>query len=187
MTEESQRCVYCREEILDKHGMHWNIDHVVPKSVAPEFTFFPLNLALCCWGCNQAKGTSDPRTKRALKKPIYPSVSQDYRAYHPYFDEWDEHLYKDAESKLVIPRPGSTKGATIIEICNLQRLAARKAELIMNAKESRSIERVRELMKTGDVKTIEGFIQALESFSGSTDEFAALARQIYSSHLAPDD
>lgn len=182
MAAERQRCVYCHEEILDEHGMHWNIDHVVPKSLAPEFTYFPENLALCCWGCNQAKGKIDPRMKGALRKSSYPSKSQNYLAFHPYFDEWGEHLYKDAETKLFVPRNDSKKGASLIETCNLQRLATRKAQLAMEAKESRSIEKVRELVAAGGGKLVEDVIQALDDFTGSKDEFADLARQIVSSH-----
>lgn len=178
MDHEMQRCVYCREEIRDEHAMHWNIDHIVPKSIAPNYTYFSKNLALCCWGCNQAKGAHDPRTGRAAKKGQYPSESGDYKAFHPYFDEWDAHFYKDAGSLLIIPRDSSKKAEVTIEVCQLIRIAARQAKLKMEFKTARSIERLSKLVTDENREMFAEIISALNDFSGTKDDFSALLRDM---------
>ncbi|AMB40269.1 hypothetical protein AUT26_08625 [[Arthrobacter] sp. ATCC 21022] len=178
MANESQRCVYCRQQIIDQHAIHWNIDHIVPKSVVPDYSYFPKNLALCCWGCNQAKGKADPRTRQAVKHASYPSEARHYEAYHPYFDEWEDHFYMDEDSLVIIPRKGSAKAKKTIEMCRLKRLAEIKAQLAMDAKESRAIDTMRELMGKGNQSLILKFIAALDDFSGSKAEFSQLVREM---------
>ena len=46
VSESSVRCSYCQDKIF--HNKNLNIDHILPSSIYPQFTFKKNNLAVSC-------------------------------------------------------------------------------------------------------------------------------------------
>lgn len=55
--ESHGKCAYCESKPL--HVSSGQIDHVVPKSVAPQLSFEWSNLIFCCEKCNQFKSNHE--------------------------------------------------------------------------------------------------------------------------------
>ena len=117
IAEQDNCCCYCNERWLTEHGRVWDLEHVVPKAVHPNFTFEPLNLATSCPDCNNAK-----REKETLINPAtsaYPSTADSFEVVHPHFDRWEDHI----ERVGVVFRPITDRGTWTVKNCNLGRFA----------------------------------------------------------------
>jgi uncharacterized protein (TIGR02646 family) len=53
--ETSSKCAYCESKIT--HIDHGDIEHIIPKSVHPDKTFYWDNLTISCKKCNQNKSS----------------------------------------------------------------------------------------------------------------------------------
>jgi hypothetical protein len=108
---------------MSDSGLAWDVEHVVPKSLRPDFMFEPLNLAAACKDCNTAK-----RVFQVLANPrrrTYPKESDRFVIVHPHFDTYDEHLrFKD-----YVFSPLTTKGLQTMVACNLVRITELAARL----------------------------------------------------------
>ncbi|KAA9173610.1 hypothetical protein F3K36_15725 [Delftia sp. BR1] len=49
------KCVYCQQRIVVEHHGAWDIEHIIPKDVRPEFMFECANLCVACKDCNGDK------------------------------------------------------------------------------------------------------------------------------------
>ena len=58
VAETNGKCAYCESKLLHIH--HGDVEHIYPKSMAPERTFEWENLTLACEICNQNKAARDP-------------------------------------------------------------------------------------------------------------------------------
>lgn len=58
VAETHGKCAYCESKI--KHVHHGDVEHIIPKSLAPEKRFEWDNLTLACEVCNQNKSDKDP-------------------------------------------------------------------------------------------------------------------------------
>ncbi len=87
---QNNRCCYCgRWLVSTAYARH--IDHILPKSVYPQFSLDYWNLAVACVECNSLK-----------KKDVWGCVARDRRKYpgpqafgdifHPRFHRYDAHL-----------------------------------------------------------------------------------------------
>ena len=56
--ETKGKCAYCESKLLHIH--HGDVEHIYPKSLAPEKSFEWENLTLACEICNQNKSNKDP-------------------------------------------------------------------------------------------------------------------------------
>jgi 5-methylcytosine-specific restriction endonuclease McrA len=56
--ETKGKCAYCESKLLHIH--HGDVEHIYPKSIAPEKSFEWANLTLACEICNQNKSNKDP-------------------------------------------------------------------------------------------------------------------------------
>jgi 5-methylcytosine-specific restriction endonuclease McrA len=56
--ETKGKCAYCESKLLHIH--HGDVEHIYPKSLAPERSFEWENLTLACEICNQNKSNKDP-------------------------------------------------------------------------------------------------------------------------------
>lgn len=108
-------CCYCGERLLTEHGRVWDLEHVVPKDSHPDFMFEPVNLAVACPDCNQAK--SNNQTLIDPTVVTYPTTSESYLVVHPHFDRWKDHLDKCG----LVFKPLSDKGTWTAKHCNLGR------------------------------------------------------------------
>ena len=64
VTETNGKCAYCESKLLHIH--HGDVEHIYPKSLAPERTFEWSNLTLACEVCNQNKSDRDPYVKSII-------------------------------------------------------------------------------------------------------------------------
>lgn len=129
---QNQKCVYCRMDV-SKATSYFHIEHIVPKSLHPEWMYEPLNLCVACANCNSAKNNQEVLSDKNTKS--LPTDSSGYLIIHPHFDRYFEHieivdglLYKGLTSK----------GVKTIEICNLTRvdlLVERAKQLIQKDNE----------------------------------------------------
>lgn len=55
---QRQKCAYCRMDVSLATG-YFHIEHIVAKSVHPEWMYKPENLCLVCPVCNSSKNNKD--------------------------------------------------------------------------------------------------------------------------------
>lgn len=116
--EQGYRCSYCWQEILVNHSATWDTEHVVPRSLHPQFIFEPKNLCIACKDCNLAKGDVEVLVNKTRK--TYPKKSSAFKIVHPHFDEHEEHI-KIHIGHIYMPK--SDKGKFTIIHCNLLRFS----------------------------------------------------------------
>ncbi|MBB3158104.1 hypothetical protein FHS07_001800 [Microbacterium proteolyticum] len=122
IAEQDNRCCYCAEQWLTEHGRVWDLEHVVPKVLRPEFMFEPRNLAVACPDCNLAKWDKETLTGPQIAE--YPSQAGSFLVVHPHFDRWEDHIEKCG----VVFRPITEKGTWTVTECNLGRFALKYAD-----------------------------------------------------------
>ena len=76
LIEKHGVCSYCREKIFINHNLH--IDHILPKSKYPYFTFVLENLTPACLTCNIIKEDKD--------------FFEFKKFYHPNYHIFSEHV-----------------------------------------------------------------------------------------------
>lgn len=74
--ETAGKCAYCESKL--QHIHHGDVEHIYPKSLAPEKTFEWQNLTLACEICNQNKSNKDPLLEYIID---------------PYQTDPEEHLF----------------------------------------------------------------------------------------------
>jgi len=92
MKAQNYRCAYCRIDKKEAHGMVWDVEHILPKSLYPAFLFEPNNLSLVCKDCNTAKGDVEVLRKPNKRLKNIPCDQQDYLIVHPHFDTYSDHF-----------------------------------------------------------------------------------------------
>ncbi|MFH7323004.1 HNH endonuclease [Aeromicrobium sp. JJY06] len=115
--QQGSVCPYCdRHQGTENHRV-WDIDHVVPRSTHPAFTFEPRNLVASCPDCNVAKG--DASVLVNSKRKTYPAKAEAFNIIHPHFDAYDDHIAHSGHVYV-----GKTvKGKKTIYQCDLLRFA----------------------------------------------------------------
>lgn len=117
---QDYRCAYCGQRNLTQHGAVWDVEHVIAKSIRPDFMFHPENLAVSCKDCNIAKKESEVRVNPDRK--TFPNRSEAYKIAHPHFDELDDHIgWSDTICYAL-----TEKGAETIYMCKLYRFTVKK-------------------------------------------------------------
>ena len=108
--ETHGKCAYCESKLLHIH--HGDVEHIYPKSLAPEKTVEWENLTLACEICNQNKSNSDPLLEHIID---------------PYLTEPSAHLL--FSGPLVFPRgtPAGTSTRTLLDL-NRGELSERRKE-----------------------------------------------------------
>lgn len=110
--EQLNRCCYCKKELsYDKKGV--DIEHIIPKSKRPFYTFLNYNLALSCPACNTTKHFDLPIKK---SRKTFPIQSSDYYIVHPHFDYYFKHFQI---VKSIFIRPLTNKGRWTFYSCEL--------------------------------------------------------------------
>lgn len=131
--QQNKKCAYCRMDI-SLATSYSHIEHIVPKSLHPEWMYEPLNLCVACANCNSAKNNREVLSdKNAL---VLPMDSSGYIIIHPHFDHYSEHI--EIVDGLLY-RGLTPKGIKTIEICNLTRiglLLERAKQLVMKDQEN---------------------------------------------------
>jgi hypothetical protein len=139
---QKSSCAYCKRAVFPEIG-RVEIDHIIPKSIAPQFTFSKMNLVLTCKRCNHRKREHNPSLKSSaalLKLKIYPKKNSDYCWVHPYIHNYDEHVKIESDC-IFIPKNGSADGLAVITVCKLHQI-----KQIISRMRSSVIRRAREPM-----------------------------------------
>lgn len=128
--QQNRKCVYCRMDVSSATG-YFHIEHIVPKSVHPEWMYEPFNLCLSCPQCNSAKKAQEVLDNKDIKD--LPTESSDYLIIHPHIDRYfdnieivDGLLYKGL----------TPKGEYTIKICNLYSIGVTfgTSQIVYNAR-----------------------------------------------------
>lgn len=87
---QGNRCCYCRRWLLN-NAYARPIEHVLPKSVFPQFSVRYENLAVSCFDCNELKGIANwSPFKTSVKN--YPGPNACSAFFHPRFHKYDAHI-----------------------------------------------------------------------------------------------
>ncbi|PMO67578.1 HNH endonuclease [Vibrio splendidus] len=111
-------CVYCRKIYPVQHSGVWDVEHIAPKSISPQFMFTPNNLCVACKDCNTEKSSKNVLVNRALVN--YPQRTEAFVIIHPHFDSYEDHIGIHLDR---IYSPKSDKGRKTIEYCGLLRFS----------------------------------------------------------------
>ncbi|HDS2645224.1 TPA: HNH endonuclease [Klebsiella aerogenes] len=80
------KCAYCLKDFHNEHNMNIDVEHILPKSQYPEYTFTLKNLAVACKRCNlliKRNDVSFLNSNFIRKKPFN---SKYYKIFHPVID-----------------------------------------------------------------------------------------------------
>lgn len=121
---QNRRCAYCRTIVKTSQASP-EIEHIIPKSVKPDWMYEPFNLCMSCKKCNTKKSTNKVLTDECVK--ALPLDSDSYTIIHPHIDKYSEHINIIQD---IFYEGLSDKGKETIRICELDRyeLAADRAE-----------------------------------------------------------
>lgn len=113
--EQYNKCCYCKKELgFDLKNV--DIEHIIPKSSYPQFTFYGRNLALSCPGCNTIKGMKNVLSNNIVR---YPQAGNRFKIIHPHYDRYSNHIRIEKDSVYIAL---TTKGSETITYCELFRL-----------------------------------------------------------------
>lgn len=122
LSEQKYMCAYCRIEKKEDHGMTWDIEHILPKSLFPAFLFEPENLAIACKECNIPKGDNNILSNHKAKPSELPKCSKDYSVVHPHFDTYSDHFeITKVGNRRIYRALNNHKAKTTYIFCNLIR------------------------------------------------------------------
>jgi len=129
LAEQSFRCAYCRQEKKERHGMAWDVEHIIPKATHARFLYEPLNLAMACKECNIAKGDTNVLKKKLRANQGLPTESDEYIIIHPHHDRYSDHIEITRVNGKVAHRPKNKhKAKETFIICDLIRFSYEFAE-----------------------------------------------------------
>ena len=122
---QQYRCCYCQKQVLVRHAMVWDSEHIASKSRHPRFMFEPKNLAASCKDCNGPKGETEVLINPTVAD--YPNSGNEFLIIHPHFDNYSDCIYIRPDGKVYIPK--NEKGTFTIECCNLTRFVENFADI----------------------------------------------------------
>lgn len=121
---QNYQCCYCRMTKQEDHGLVWDVEHILPKILYPQFTFEPLNLAISCKECNRAKWNKDVIIEHSKLDERYISTSSNVSIIHPHLDTYEDHIqvHRFGENRIFHTTVNnSVKGNNTFHTCNLMR------------------------------------------------------------------
>lgn len=124
LSDQNYQCCYCKMTKQEDHGLVWDVEHILPKILYPQFTFEPLNLAVACKECNRSKWNKDVVIKPSNLGNEYLSTSTGVTIVHPHFDKYEEHIQviRYGENRIFHTAVNdSIKGNNTFHACNLMR------------------------------------------------------------------
>jgi 5-methylcytosine-specific restriction endonuclease McrA len=114
-------CTYCRQTISTASAQNCHVEHIVPKSLHPEFIFEPKNLCVICAECNaikRAQETAHDIPETLSREPRrYPRASSAFKIVHPHVDTYTDHI--EVFHRFYLDR--TPKGHFTIGACKLNR------------------------------------------------------------------
>ncbi|MCU4316648.1 HNH endonuclease [Acinetobacter bereziniae] len=125
---QNYQCCYCKMTKEEDHGLVWDVEHILPKILYPQFTFVPLNLAVSCKECNRSKWNNDIVVDKSKINTKYLSNSSNIAIIHPNLDKYEEHIQviRYGENRIFHTTVNdSIKGRNTFHLCNLMRFLER--------------------------------------------------------------
>jgi hypothetical protein len=110
------RCAYCRK-ILEADAYYEPIEHVVAKTIKPNWLLTPKNLIVTCDRCNNLKSNQQTLSDGWIDAVDFPNDTNAFKIFNPHFDSWEEHL--KFENDIFLVPVENSKGANTIAICKL--------------------------------------------------------------------
>lgn len=124
LREQRYLCAYCRMEYKQRHGLTWDVEHIIPKAMHPQYLYDPENLALACKECNQSKDNLNVLGAGVSTKGILPDRQSDYLIIHPHFDKYSDHMEIAVIERKIFHRPKNKgKGKETFLLCDLVRFS----------------------------------------------------------------
>jgi hypothetical protein len=124
LDEQRFMCAYCRMERKERHGLTWDVEHIIPKSTHPRYLFEPENLALACKECNLSKLNKNVLVKKIAINAEYPRAPDSFTIIHPHYDTYSDHMEIAVLGKKILHRPKNRgKGKETFIICDLVRFS----------------------------------------------------------------
>ncbi|EMY3085130.1 HNH endonuclease [Raoultella ornithinolytica] len=129
LKQQEYHCAYCNRLRQDLHGYNWDIDHIIPKSTHPHYTYEPKNFAMSCKECNIKKDDNNVLTTGVDSTGDYPFNKDDYIIIHPHLDEYTENMSVNYNHKhQIYHTPITPKGVETFALCDLNRFTEQIAE-----------------------------------------------------------
>lgn len=121
------KCCYCRKCFVGEFSMVIDIEHVLPKSIFPDFIFDSFNLNIACKRCNMSiKGQRTDFLVNEKTIHLNPQQSDQYKFIHPNLDNYEDnlqHLVVVIGSKELIKYiPRKPKGTYTYEYFKLEQM-----------------------------------------------------------------
>lgn len=114
LLEQSHRCAYCGSRLFENSPHR---DHIAPKDIYHQWTFWPRNLVLACYACNtDRKKIYDPVADLGTS---YETTT--FKFVHPYMDDPKEHIkFVGHRTRILIcSAKSSSKGQETIKLFDL--------------------------------------------------------------------
>lgn len=128
LNEQKLTCFYCKQYIFSENGLHWQVEHILPKSLFPQFLFHPHNLIVICPDCNREKSNQNPHIdgENGRNQINYPSTSGRFKIVHPFFDDYYQHIDRVSVDHCEYPehyfiKALTKKGKATVKMCDLNR------------------------------------------------------------------
>jgi uncharacterized protein (TIGR02646 family) len=86
-----EKCFYCKSK-FDSYHFSPAIEHIVPKSIYPQFAFEFKNLTISCDKCNSRKRAQNTLIADDILISVYPIEKESFNIVHAYLDEYDENI-----------------------------------------------------------------------------------------------
>lgn len=84
------RCCYCKRGLMNTPQAK-PIEHILPKSVFPQYTFHFWNLSVACVDCNQIKSNADWEGLDNMSL-VYPRPEKFAKSFHPRLHKYERHI-----------------------------------------------------------------------------------------------
>lgn len=121
LKQQRNRCCYCKMLKQEKHGSTWDVEHIAPKAIHPQFLFEKYNLSLSCKECNDAK-SNKPVFIDGYNYKKYPLEADNYTIIHPHFDIYSDHMgIRMSPDGKIMHFPRTLKGKVVFNHCDLVR------------------------------------------------------------------
>ncbi|MES2649851.1 MAG: hypothetical protein V4717_23445 [Bacteroidota bacterium] len=118
LLNQYDKCAYCRR-LVEADGYYEPLEHVVAKSLKPQWLLEPRNLIVTCNTCNNLKSDQQTLNDDYVEEVFYPTTSEAFKIFHPHFDKWADHLrYEDDIFLVAVP---DSKGIETVRVCKLYR------------------------------------------------------------------
>ena len=150
-------CAFCKKDLSIVAVENTHVEHIVPKSIYPQFIFEPKNLCVICADCNQIKRDQEitKNTTNTLKKEFikYPRSSKSFLIIHPHFDVWHNHLEKFNGFYVSKDDHKERKGSFTIYACGLNRKFSKFGYEKETYSDDDLMEAARQLIESDDIIT----------------------------------